>query len=184
MTQRILNARPSPPDERDFTLAAAAPVALPSRFTLSGLGPVLDQGGNPSCTCYSAVGIRHWQEKRDGNGLVPFDPDELYRIVKVLEDRESPFGPYDGAYLRDVLRILKGSGTPLTTGGRDGKIAGYYRLALTVAALKAALAKGPLYVGMNWDAAWFKCPATLILRPPVGQIVGGHAVYIWGWMTR
>lgn len=180
MTQRILNALPSPPDERDFKLEGVAAASLPARFTLSGLGPVLDQGGNPSCTAYSAVGIRQWQEKRDDNGLVPFSADILYERVKALELRETG-QVFDGAYMRDVLRVMKGSGTPLLSGQQGGKIAGYFRIPIALDAMKAALQKGPLYVGLSWDAAWFQCPVTLILRPPVGQIVGGHAVYLWGW---
>jgi C1A family cysteine protease len=179
MTQRILNALPSPPDPRDYQLAAGAP-ALPNRFTLSGLGPVLDQGSSPQCTAFAAVGIRQWQEKRDGNGLVPFSPEILYERVKALELRETG-QVFDGAYLRDVLRVMKGSGTPLLSGAQGGKIANYYRVTLTEDALKSALVKGPLYAGLNWDAAWFSCPRSLKLRPPVGQNVGGHAVMLWGW---
>jgi C1A family cysteine protease len=66
-------------------------------------------------------------------------------------------------------------------GGNGGKILAFYSIPLDIQAMKAALVKGPLYVGLYWDAAWFKCPVTLMLRPPVGQIVGGHAVYLWGW---
>jgi C1A family cysteine protease len=182
MTQRILNALPSPPDPRDYQHVAetVALVGLAGRFTLTGLGPVLDQGSTPECTAYSAVGIRQWHEKRDGNGLVPFSPSVLYERVKALELRETGID-FDGAYLRDVLRVMKGSGTPLPSGANGGKIADYQRVALGVAPMKAALAEGPLYVGLNWDAAWFRCPRSLKLPPPVGQNVGGHAVYIWGW---
>ena len=182
MTQRILNALPSPPDPRDYPHVAETVTlaALPSRWTWAGLGPVLDQGSSPECTAYSAVGIRQWHEKRDANGLVAFSPSILYQRVKALELRETGY-EWDGAYLRDVLRIMKGSGTPLTNGAQGGKIARYERVDLAVAPMKAALAAGPLYVGLNWDAAWFRCPVTLMLAPPVGQIVGGHAVYVWGW---
>lgn len=183
MTQRILNVLPSPPDDRDYPHVPepASAAALPSRYVLTGLGPVLDQGSSPMCVAYSAVGFRQWQEKRDGNGVVPFSPPKLYELVKALELRETGTD-FDGAYPRDALRILKGSGTPLADGTRDGKIASYYRVDHnSVAAMKAALHNGPLYVAMNWDAAWFYCPYNLILRNPIGQIVGGHAVYIWGW---
>jgi C1A family cysteine protease len=31
-------------------------------------------------------------------------------------------------------------------------------------------------VALSWDAAWMRCPTSKILRPPVGQDIGGHAV--------
>ena len=184
MTQRLLNALPSPPDPRDYPHAptsGAQKDALLSRFTLTGLGPVLDQGSTPECTCYSAVGWRQWQEKRDGHGVVPFAPDALYALVKALELKETG-QQFDGAYLRDVLRILKGTGTPTASGAIDGKIATYVRVdATSIPAMKAALTQGPLYVALSWDANWFYLPTTKVLRNPLGQNAGGHAVYLWGW---
>ena len=179
---RILNAEPSPPDLRDYILEPDTATPLPSRFTLNGLGPVLDQGDSPMCTAYSAIGIRQWHEKRDGHGVLPFSPPGLYVLTKVLEERETG-RVFDGAFLRDVLRVLKGSGTPLESGLRSTKIESYWRVSDTTTAMKQALvqAVSPLYFRIDWDRAWMGLPWNRILKAPSGVLAGGHAVYIWGW---
>jgi len=182
---RILNALASPVDPRDLIhvpTAAALSAALASRVVKTGMGPPLDQDGLPQCTTYAAVGLRQWHEKRDNHGVVPFDPGVLYGLVKGLEDRED--GVFDGAFLRDVLRIMKGSGTPLADGRRAGKIATYWRVADGTEAWRRALADPtlpPLYTRLDWDAAWMGLPLNRIMKPPVGRIVGGHAFLVFGY---
>ncbi len=176
---RVFAALASPLDPRDYVHEPDLAAALPARFTQGGLGPVLDQGSTPECTCYSAVGVRQWHEKRDGHGVVAFDPGALYALVKGLEDAWYGYH-FDGAFLRDVLRVLKGSGTPLEDGTRDGKIASYYRVYDNVEQYKRAILVAPLYFRIDWASNWWTTLASGVLRAPTGT-VGGHAVYLWGW---
>jgi hypothetical protein len=134
------------------------------------------------CGAYSAIGVRHFHEKRDGHGVVPFSPPALYALVKDLERRETGL-EFDGVYIRDVLRIMKGSGTPLQDGTRDGKISTYYRVPSGTAAFKAALfnSQVPLYFRIDWDRNWMSLPYNKVVKTPINDIIGGHALYIWGW---
>lgn len=181
MTQRILNAQPSGLDARDYELVLDTLAPLPARFTWGGLGPVLDQGQTGTCVSHAGDGVRQWQEKRDGHGVIPADPFKLYDLCKLVDGQPDPGRQY-GTSLRTVLRVLKGSGTPLYGGGNGGKIATYYRIATVTDTIKRALIQhGPILTATDWDANWMYLGSSHILKAPVGHMIGGHAFYLWGW---
>lgn len=185
--ERGLGAIPSPPDPRDYQLAVPYTLTLPTRFTLTSLGPVLDQGKTGTCVAHAADGIRMWQEYRDRTSINAYVTEpavfQLYDWCKALDGQYDPYRQY-GTSLRTVLQVLRMKGTPLAAPKHNGgKIAAYYSIYTNVDFMKQAMmAHGPLLVACDWDNAWFSVPAsTQILRPPSGSLAGGHAFYLWGW---
>ncbi len=185
MTPFGLGAVQSPPDARDYVLAIPNALTLPPRFTLTRLGPILDQGMTGTCVAHAADGIRLWQERRDGSNIAPWLPEDavlaLYDRCKALDGDPDPERA-KGTSLRSVLSVLKNYGTPLVAPHRNGgRISAYYGVPLDVATMKQALMQhGPLLVACAWDAAWF-VPKRLVLPAPSGKVAGGHAFFIWGW---
>lgn len=184
---RGLGAQPSPPDDRDYQLQIPMGVTLPFRFTLSNLGPVLDQGNTGTCVAHAADGVRMWQEYRDKSSINKYVTEtavfQLYDLCKKADGQHDP-DRNNGTSVRTVLKVLKNFGTPLANGKRNGgKIAAYYAVdSDSITTMKTALiTHGPLLVGTEWDSAWFSVPRTLILPAPSGNSVGGHAYFIWGW---
>lgn len=181
MVDRVLNADPSSPDQRDFPFTADTAVPLERRFLVTGLGPLLDQGSTGTCVAHTGAGVRHWQEKRDGHGVIPIDVLELYDLCKSIDGVADPARRL-GTTLRTLLRVLKGSGTPLRGGGRAGRIAVYWRVTVSTSEIKRALlARGPLAARLDWDANWMRLPPNRVLRGPAGVTVGGHAFLLIGW---
>lgn len=184
---RGLGAAPSPPDERDYQFQAPLRAEMPSRFTLSNLGPVLDQGNTGTCVAHAADGVRMWQEYRDGSSINRYVTEpavfQLYDWCKAADGQSDP-NREKGTSIRTVLNVLRARGTPLANGKTNGgRIISYYSVnPNSVSTMKYALmTRGSLIVGTDWDSAWFSVPRTLILKPPSGDVVGGHAYMIWGW---
>lgn len=180
MSEYGLGAHPSPPDPRDWPLALAPLAApLPSRFVSTGMGPVLDQGSTPMCVAYAHSGLKTWQEKREGRGVIDFDERWLYARCK---ERDGIAG--DGTDGRTAMKVLRTLGAAPV--GQPAKaplyrIAAYYAVPLDLASLKTALVQfGPLTLGGAWYESWFR-PVNGILPRPSGGIVGGHEVLLFGW---
>ena len=176
-----LGAHPSPPDPRDFPLELPPLTApLPKRYVWAGLGPLLNQGNTPECVAYSHVGLKQWEEKRDGNGIVPFDPDWLYRECKRIDGMPGT----DGTTGRAAMKVLKAQGCA-TKGHPEMavhyRIAAYYAVPLSVDSIKRAiLAYGPVTTGEEWPYSWFS-PVHNVVPKPAGGIAGGHETLRYGW---
>ncbi len=177
----------SPPDNRDYRLAIPNTLAMPSRYTLTNLGPVLDQGQTGTCVAQAADGVRMWQEYRDATSINRYVTQEavfkLYDLCKAYDGQPDPAREM-GTTCRSALEVLRKSGTPLTNGKtQGGKIAAYYNVLVDVTFMKQALMQhGPLFVGSGWDANWNYCPRyTQVMKDPIGTLLGGHSYFIWGW---
>lgn len=178
---RVFNTEPSPPDPKDFPFELDTAAELPARFVVPGLGPVLNQGNTGTCGGHAGIGLRQFQEKRDGKGVIPGDPFALYDLCRAVMGSPDPARRL-GTTARTVLRVLKGSGTPLKDGRRIGGISTYWRVANGEAAIKQAILRhGVVLVRCDWDAAWMRLPLTRVLRPPSGSLVGGHLFLLFGW---
>jgi Papain family cysteine protease len=181
-----LGANPSPFDPRDYPLFIPNTVAMPSRFVLTSLGPVLNQGKTGTCVAHAADAIRMWQERRDNTPISTWVTEpavfRLYDLCKALDGELDPKREF-GTSLRTVLRVLRLNGTPLAPPMHNGgRIAAYYRIDPTVTLLKQALMQhGALLVACAWDVNWFKVPTSLVLKPPLSEVAGGHAFMFWGW---
>lgn len=177
-----LGAAPSAPDARDYRLALAAippPQTKQRRFVCTGLGPLLNQGDSPMCTAYAWVGAKQWEEKLDGHGVIPFSPKWLYEQEKILDGDTFP-----GSTGRQGARVLLARGCAITNQpGQEakGKIAAYWAVPLTVAAMKQALVQyGPIVTGEAWPESFFY-PVRGVVPTPSSQIAGGHETLRFGW---
>ncbi|HEY6014589.1 MAG TPA: C1 family peptidase [Candidatus Limnocylindrales bacterium] len=186
---RILNAEPSPFDERDLLFAPDTAAPPPVRFVATGMGPVYNQGNTGTCGAHGGAGIRAWQQKRDHRGVPNIDIFRLYDLVKNVVDKQPDPRRVIGTTIRSVFRLLKGTGTPLkgvSAPGAGGKVETYWRITdADELLMKRALMKhGPLLVRCDWDAGWMRLPFSKILAAPLGRIVGGHIFVIFGWDDR
>lgn len=190
MTDRLLNAEPSPDDARDFVFAGDTAAILPRRYIVPGMGPAYNQGSSGTCSSHGAAAVRVWQEKRDGKGVIPVDIYRLYDLVKSVVDGQPDPGRTRGTTIRSVMRLMKGTGIPLrgqAPPGAGGKIETYWRIlgpspaATTTLVKQALVAHGPLMSRCDWDAAWMRLPINRVVKPPSGDIVGGHIWTLIGW---
>lgn len=181
MDGRVLNAPPSPDDPRDFPFELDTAVEIPERYLVSGLGPVLNQGNTGTCGGHAGAGLVQWHGKRDGKGVLPVDPLRLYDLCRQVMQAPDPARRL-GTTARTVLRVLKGSGAPLRSGGRAGRIATYWRVPNNETAIKQAILRhGLVLVRCDWELSWMKLPLNRVLRPPTGVRAGGHLFLIAGW---
>jgi hypothetical protein len=184
VTQRILNARSTPEveivAESQATLDRITP--LPSRLILSGIPPTQDQGTTGICVAEMAYGLYNWAYKRKYGKFADLDAYAFYDLCKLVDHDPDP-DRWHGTTLLTALRVMAGSGFPLKNGARAPKIEGYEYVGSTSEDVQRAILTFGTPVGwrVNWDAQWFYLPRSRILKAPIGQIVGGHAMYTFGF---
>lgn len=181
MTQRIFNVRPSPDAHIAETERVTLDlVTLPSRVVVPMIPPRMDQGIYGTCVAHMAYAVySHHFKQRYGYFPKIGEPEILkfYDMCVAVEGRSDPDRQF-GVFMSTAFRVMKGSGFPLADGKRGPKITGFQFVGNTYDEIKRSIAQynDPVGVAMSWDAAWMRCPATKILRPPVGQDIGGHAI--------
>lgn len=146
------------------------------------MGPVNDQGNTGRCTAFALIGLKQWEEKRAGHGVVRFDFDWLYAQEQA---RDGIPLPHEGSTLRAGLGVLRDVGARATlppgTPAATWRIRSYYAVPFDVASMKAAIFQfGPIVVASRWWWSWF-APVAGILPTPAGGIAGGHAFLRFGW---
>ncbi len=173
---------PSPPDPRDYPLELAPVIApLPRRYVCPGMGPVLNQGSRPTCVAHAAAGLKTWEEKADRHGVIDFDREWLYARCKETDGYPPGTPGTDGRSAMKVLRNLGCRAVNHPAAPAHFRIAAYYAVPLTLAAIKAALMQyGPICVGGDWYDPWFR-PVKGILPPAAGPVVGGHEQLVFGY---
>lgn len=184
MTQRILNAEPSNPTEVAFEdrapLAAAVP---PGRFVLPGLPPVTDQGTDGTCVAHAVGNVVAWHHRRKYGTFPDVDHRAFYTLIRKAVGAPPDPTFSQGLTLLWALRTAKGSGVPLIGGGRTPRITGFALAGLTFDEIQRAIweHQSPAAIRTAWDANWFVLPVSRIVKPPVGQTVGGHALMTFGF---
>lgn len=186
MTQRILNAEPSNP--ADIALEEQAPLDRvepipPGRIVLPLVPAATDQGTDGTCVAHAVGGVYAWWY-RQRHGVFPkLDQRAFYTLV-----RRAVGAPPDPTYslgltLLWALRTAKGSGYPLANGTRGPRITGFAYVGSHFDEIQRAIVqlRVPAVYRIDYDAQWFYLPANKILKPPIGQIVGGHAMYDFGF---
>lgn len=189
----LLGAVPSPIDARDFEILPLLDMAapMPKRYIATGLGPNLDQSGCANgcpvhgdvgrCVAFAGTGMKQWQEKGDGHGVVKFDAQWLYAQAQAIDGIS---GPHSGTTWRAVLTVLLKLGEPVM--GQPGtagvsRIAAYYSVATDIEIRKRALMQfGPLAIATGWWSNQFY-PVNGFLPRPTGARAGGHARLEFGW---
>ena len=176
-----LGAIPSPSDPRDFVLELDTAVPLPRRYLLGkqtpiSLPPHLNQGKLPECGGYSGAGIKRYQEKVDGNGVLNLDPHWLYRRSRLRAGLPSTSVGTTG---RAVCATLLHEGIPIV-GHPDTaasfKIKSYAAAPFTVDGFMRAIVQyeNPNLVGMAWPRSFF-WPVKGVAPKPAGDR-GGHLI--------
>ena len=174
-----------PADSRDLLWrACVAPqsVSVPTKFRLSALGRVLNQGDKPFCVAYSSASLKMHQEFKEHKKYYTFDPDWLYAECKKLDG----IPDQDGTFLRVALQIIQDRGY-LARAERyklkkdtGFKIEKYVRLASKQQIKEAVYHIGPVLFGITVDESIYS-PVRGVVPEPQGRELGGHAMIIVGF---
>lgn len=184
MTQRILNAPVSPAVE-----VAVEPIAkldrggaVPDRLVLPNVPPLVDQGQTGTCVAHAAYGVYNWAYRQRYGAFAKLDIMAFYDLCKQVDHDPDP-GRWHGTTLLTALRVMAGSGFPLVGGGRAPRIGGYHYIGDDWADVQYALEqyRQPIFWRVDWDANWMYLPRSRVLKAPVGQAIGGHALYTFGY---
>ena len=181
MVQRILNAKPSPEAHIAETERATLDLVttLPSRVVVPMIPPRMDQGVTGTCGAHMAYAVygHHFKQKY-GRFPAIGEPEILkfYDLCVAVEGGHDP-ERINGIFMTTAFRVMRGSGFPLADGKRGPHITGFQYVGNTYDEIRRSIAlyNDPVGMALSWDAAWMRCPATKVLRPPVGQDIGGHA---------
>lgn len=179
-----LGALQSPPDERDYPVAAlyalsgAAPLsAIPPTYLVPApLPAVLNQGRSPMCVAFSTSFLKAYQDRRDQGKFFNFDERTFFHQIG---------GTSVGAYIRDALSRLVANGYPVITAGEAAKhkIKAYYAVPNVKEAIQQAiLAFGPIVLITPWYNSWLH--TTNGVLPAPDYLIGGHAIAVIGWDSR
>jgi hypothetical protein len=181
-----LGALPSPSDERDWQIDAlyaaagltpVAAVTIPLTYLVPApVPPRLDQGSSPMCVAFGNSTLKAYQDLRDTG---PTDLDEA-RFFSAIG------GTANGAVPRYALDRLLAVGYPELGGANAAKhkIAAYYAVPLTKAAIQSAiLTFGPIGISFDWSWSWFQHSSTGVLPAP-NATAGGHFIVAVGWDSK
>jgi hypothetical protein len=174
----------SPDDPRDFAIAdhlgfaAALAATFPSAWLEPNTPPISNQGTTPQCVAYSAANDQGHMDRPESGAFPTYDRKKFFAEIG---------GGPNGAYVRTALSRRLHFGYPLAATPDQAaahQISAYYRVPLTVDAVKAALLVSPRNGGVvvvgPWYHSWFHPLASGKLPPP-DYVVGGHAWWLRGW---
>ena len=183
-TEYGLGAIESPPDPRDYPIAAlyaslgiepAEAAALAARYVHAPMPVVLNQHATPQCVAFSAASEQMAFDQCDQHAWYAFDEGTFFSMIG---------GGPGGADVRVALGVRKATGYP-TVGRNDAgshRIAAYYTVPKDALSLKQAIyAFGPLVFSTPWANSWFHPGANGVLPAPSGGLAGGHALVAYGW---
>lgn len=165
---RTLDWRPQyDPRSRAYTMASAE--QPPSAGILWRNGQVLDQGSEGACCGFAAAGELAAEPvpvPRITNGYAL----GVYRLAQRID--QWPGENYQGTSVLAVMKVLRSR----------GYCAGF-TWAFTVAQLAAGLSTGPAVIGVEWRAGNYSTDQDAVLRPS-GEVVGGHALLVLGFLPH
>lgn len=162
-----LGRKPSPPDSRDYKLAAYHLFAWPdfaNDCAYYSTGPCLDQGETPHCVGFSCAS---WSNAEPViNDYTEADGHEIYYECKVIDGE-----PLDesGSYVRSGAKALKARGR-----------IGSYAFGELLDARRFLLQQGPVVFGIDWTHDMFYPDAFGVIHYGEGYVCGGHAIVAVG----
>ena len=179
MTPYGLGANQSPPDERDYQIADYGPVTLtvPPSYSVPKMPGVLDQGQSPECVAYSGACEQGAFNLVDEGHNYLWDEPYFFALIG---------GGPNGAVVRTAFAKRLSYGYPLKPANSGSshaahRIAAYYAVPVTEAAIKAAIVSyGPVVLGTPWYNSWFT-PGPGAVLPPADYQIGGHAIVARGY---
>jgi C1A family cysteine protease len=174
-----------PEDSRDLlwrSVVAPQSVSVPTKFRLSALGKVLNQGQHPFCVAYSSASLKMHQEFKEHKKYYTFDPDWLYAECKKLDGIPNQ----DGTFLRVALQVIQDRGY-LAKAERyklkdatGFKIEKYVRVTSKQQIKEAIYHIGPVVFGITVDEGIY-APVKGVVPEPADSVIGGHAMIITGY---
>jgi len=198
-----------PPSDHDWLaterLTLAAPTALPPSVPrMPSLGEPLNQGTLGSCVAQAVSKLLFASHARQGVKPRLASRLGIYYLARATHGSQDFDG---GTYLRAAFQVLNKFGfcpeavwpykvaffaamppaSAFQASFDQRKPTAYYRIHETgnarVVAVKQALAAGyPVGFGTNVDWDFANGPsASSIIRPPVGNLAGGHAMVVGGY---
>lgn len=180
-----LGAIPDPASPNDWPidlLYASLPgdpidASATSSYLIPGhLPPVLDQGTTPECVAYSQGWLKRYEDTKD-QGDFNSDEPAFFRAIG---------GNAAGAVTRTGLARMQKVGYPVVGNAAAAdkhRIAGYYAVPVTEAAIKSALVNfGVLTLVTPWYEEWFR-PVNGVLPAP-HVLAGYHELDPIGWDSR
>jgi hypothetical protein len=193
VTEFSLGAIPSPPDARDYPLSRApryaeAPTAFPAAYSLPPLVPLaLNQMNDPvagGCVPFSTTTIKQYQERQQ-TGKWFYDDASAIRLHGRCKQLDGIPG-VEGTFPRVALQIAKDEGIRATN-GRSYLIASYYTLAddpLDNIKRTLTFYGRPVLLATAWYSNWFGLGRNYTIKPPNGQVVGGHQYMVYGYAVQ
>lgn len=210
LVQRLLRRRgtgylsdPADHRDRDFDGLGLSRAQLPGVSLRPHVLSVLDQGPTNSCVAQSVAQALRIQSSVNGS------PEALRSRSAIYWNSRAYHGATRrdrGTHIRHAIKALQKFGAPSEgvwpfvpnqvnkrpppaayQNGFDARgVRGYYRIfdagEAKLLAVKAALAAGrPVVAGWMIDRAFMDDDGPSIITPPVGPIVGGHAMVIIGY---
>lgn len=184
-------AFPSPPDARDYRLAAAAPTALPAKY-MTKPPPVVDQGYIGNCVAQACCYV-----SRAVYGKL-FSPNWLYgrrketdyqgpgwyireALKTMLHEGNVPDQQYAALEVKDVIRWVATREKELLKKAAPFTIDAFARLS-TAAEIKQALYDGLLVVFLA-NITTYEVDADGIYHSTTNNH-GCHAMSVWGWQDN
>lgn len=161
--KRQFGRLPSPPDPRDYKLAAYEKhLKLEGSRAWPFLSEPLDQGSTPHCVGFGGADFGINLPIQDA--YTNDDGHAFYYKCKVVDGEP---GAENGSYVRSIAKVLQA----------EGRITNYAFAANTDEITTWLLTQGPLIVGIQWMNGMFNPDAKNIIHP-TGGIAGGHCVVL------
>lgn len=204
MQKYSFGAIPSPPDPRDYVLATTSK-PLPTEYILPPVA-VKNQGNVGACVAFAVTSSKENEMAGEhGKGYTRLSEGFLYANSKGV----SGFYTGVGSFPRQILKQMQKYGTPtydqypkygekpgfLETVANDinaepellekanqNRIGRYYRIGLTVDAIKNAIYETKAPVVFTWTIrgrGLVTCDG--FLTPRIGNLISRHAMILYGW---
>jgi hypothetical protein len=191
VTEYSLGAIPSPPDPRDYPLSRApryaeAPTAFPATYSLPPLIPVgMNQLNDPvmgGCVPFSTTTVKQWQERQQ-TGQWYYDDASAIRLHARCKQVDG-IPNQEGTFPRVALQIAKAEGIRAIN-RHNYLIASYYALS-GLDDIKRTLTfyQRPVLLATTWYSNWFSLARGYLIKPPNGQVVGGHQYVVYGYADQ
>jgi C1A family cysteine protease len=202
MMKYKLGLLPSPPDIRDYRLAAFLPsltVPLPEDCLVwtAYESPVKNQEKVGTCASFAGAGLAEEYNNKEFKTVLDLSEQFLYGEAKKIDGMAE-----EGTYLRAILAVLKNIGVceeyflpyegkypPVNTpkpGAYENaakyKIASYAYVETGKTSMKTAIfLNGPLLIGVKVFDSFMDTGSDGIVTMPSGELQGGHALLVIGY---
>jgi hypothetical protein len=161
MIDRTYGRIPSPPDSRDFLMAAIVPTPTVTS-KLWTPGPVLNQGQTPECVGYGFEGLLNASPVRQSY----LTADGIYHAAQAIDGDSQP---HDGTTVRAGVTVLQ----------KAGRVASYHWAKSFEDVWTWLLTIGPVVAGTRFYES-MEHPNAAGIVTIGGTVMGGHCYLLTG----